>query len=73
MASLSPPVGGRGRGPIHSSAHPEVIAAVGEPLGAEVVVAAGAEVVAVVGGAVRNQLPARLLLVLWGIDIPWVH
>jgi hypothetical protein len=40
-----------------------VIAAAGEPLGAEVVVAAGAEVVAIVGGAVRNQLPARLLLV----------
>jgi hypothetical protein len=63
IASLSPPVGGRGRGPIRSSAHPEVIPAAGEPLGAEVVVAAGAEVVAVVGGAVRSQLPARLLLV----------
>ena len=49
MASLSSPVGGRGRGPIRSSAHPEVIAAAGEPLGAEVVVAAGAEVVAVAG------------------------
>jgi hypothetical protein len=49
MASLSSPVGGRGRGPIRSSAHPKVIAAAGEPLGAEVVVAAGAEVVAVVG------------------------
>jgi hypothetical protein len=52
------PVGGRGRGPIRSSAHPEVIAAADEPLGVEVVVAAGAEVVAVVGGAVRSQLPA---------------
>jgi hypothetical protein len=62
MVSLSPPVGGRGRGPIRSSAHPERIAAAGEPLGAEVVVAAGAGVVAVVGGAVRNQLPTRLLL-----------
>jgi hypothetical protein len=40
-----------------------VIAAAGEPLGAEVVVAAGVEVVAAVGGAVRTQLPARLLLV----------
>jgi hypothetical protein len=49
MASLSPPVGGRGRGPIRSSAHPEVIAAVGGPLGAEVVVATVAEVVAVAG------------------------
>jgi hypothetical protein len=39
-----------------------VIAAAGEPLGAEVVVAAGAEVVAAVGGAIRSQLPARLLL-----------
>jgi hypothetical protein len=47
----------------HSSTHPEVTAATGEPLGAEVVVAAGAEVVAVVGGAIRIQLPARLLLV----------
>jgi hypothetical protein len=63
VASLSPPVGGQGRGPIHSSAHPEVVTAAGEPLGAEVVVAAGAEVVAVVGGAVWNQLSARLLLV----------
>jgi hypothetical protein len=63
MALLLPPIGGRGRGPIRSSAHPEVIAAAGEPLGAEVVVAAGAEVVAVVGGAVRRQLPTRLLLV----------
>jgi hypothetical protein len=58
MASLLPPVGGRGRGPIRSSAHPEVIAAAGEPLRAEVVVAAGAEVVAAVGGAVRSQLPS---------------
>jgi hypothetical protein len=49
LASLSPPVGGRGRGPIRSSAHPEVIAAAGEPLGAEVVVVADAEVVTVVG------------------------
>jgi hypothetical protein len=63
MASLSPPIGGRGRGPICSSTHPEVTAAAGEPLGAEVIVVAGAEVAAVVGGAVRNQLPARLLLV----------
>jgi hypothetical protein len=36
MASLSPPVGRRGRGPIRSSAHPEVIAA-----GAEVVAISG--------------------------------
>jgi hypothetical protein len=48
------PIGGRGRGPIRSSAHPEVTTTAGEPLGAEVVVAAGAEVVTVVGGAVRN-------------------
>jgi hypothetical protein len=40
-----------------------VIAAAGEPLGEEVIVAAGAEVVAGVGGAVRNQLLERLLLV----------
>jgi hypothetical protein len=49
LASLSPPVGGWGRGPIRSSAHLEVITAAGEPLGAEVVVVAGAEVVAVAG------------------------
>jgi hypothetical protein len=49
MASLSPPVGGRGRGPFCSGAHPEVVAAAGKPLGAEVVVAAGAEVVAIAG------------------------
>jgi hypothetical protein len=52
MASLSPPIGGRGQGPIRSSAHPEVIAAAGEPLGAKVVVAAGAEVAATVGADV---------------------
>jgi hypothetical protein len=46
MASLSPPVGGRGQGPICSGAHPEVIAAAGKPPGAEVIVAADAEVVA---------------------------
>jgi hypothetical protein len=61
MVSLSPPVGGRGQGPNRSCAHPEVIAATGEPLGVEVIVAAGAEVVVVVGGAVRSELPARLL------------
>jgi hypothetical protein len=33
MAYYRPPVGGQGRGPIRSSAHPEVIAATGEPLG----------------------------------------
>jgi hypothetical protein len=49
MASLSPPVGGRGRGPPRNGAHPEVVAAAGKPLGAEVVVAAGAEVVAIAG------------------------
>jgi hypothetical protein len=49
MALLSPPVGGWGRGPIHSSTHPEAIAAAGEPLGVEVVVTTGAEVVTVAG------------------------
>jgi hypothetical protein len=47
--SLSPPVGIQGRGPFRSGAHAEMIAAAGEPLGAEVIVAAGAEVVAVAG------------------------
>jgi hypothetical protein len=49
MASLSPPVGGWGRGPPRNGAHPEVVATTCKPLGAEVVVAAGAEVVAVAG------------------------
>jgi hypothetical protein len=49
MASLSPPVGGWGRGPFCNGAHPEVVAAAGKPLGAEVIVATGAEVVAVTG------------------------
>jgi hypothetical protein len=49
MASLSPPVGGRGRGPSCNGAHPGVVATAGKPLGAKVVVAAGAEVVAAAG------------------------
>jgi hypothetical protein len=49
MASLSPPVGEWGRGPPCNGAHPKVVATAGKPLGAEVVVAAGAEVVAVAG------------------------
>jgi hypothetical protein len=49
MALLSPPIGGLGRGPLRNGTHPEVVAAAGKPLGAEVVVAAGAEVVAIAG------------------------
>jgi hypothetical protein len=49
MASLSSPVGGQGRGPFHSSSHPEVDAAAGKPLGVEVVVAASAEVIVAAG------------------------
>jgi hypothetical protein len=63
MASLSPPVGGRGRGPPRNGTHPGVVAAASKPLGAEVVVVAGAEVVAAAGEAAQSQLPARLLLV----------
>jgi hypothetical protein len=63
MASLSPPVGGRGRGPPCNGAHPEVDAAAGKPLGVVVVVAAGAEVAAATGEVARSQLPAQLLLV----------
>jgi hypothetical protein len=48
MASLPPPVGRRGRGPFRSGACVKAVATAGESLGAEVVVAAGAEVVAVV-------------------------
>jgi hypothetical protein len=58
MASLSPPVGARGRGPPRNGAHPEVVAAAGKSLEPEVVVAAGAEVVAVAGEAAQSQLPA---------------
>jgi hypothetical protein len=61
MASLSSPVGGRGRGPIRSSAHPEVIATAGEPLEAEVVVTAGAEVVAVVGNPSMQRWSSLLV------------
>jgi hypothetical protein len=46
MASLSPSLGGRGRGPPCNGAHPEVDAAAGKPLAVVVVVVAGAEVVA---------------------------
>jgi hypothetical protein len=53
MASLLPPIGGWGQGPIRSSACPEAITAAVWPPGAEVVVAAGAEVVDVVGGVVK--------------------
>jgi hypothetical protein len=49
MALLSPPIGGWGRGPSHSGAHPEVATVASKPHGAEVVVAAGAEVVAAAG------------------------
>jgi hypothetical protein len=69
MASLSPPVGVQGRGPIRSSAHPEVIAAAGEPLGAgslSLLVQRWSPSSAIRrcrGGAVWSQLPARLLLV----------
>jgi hypothetical protein len=49
MASLSPPVGGWGRGPSCSGAHPEVVDVAGKPHGADVVVTAGAEVVAAAG------------------------
>jgi hypothetical protein len=73
MASLSPPVGGRGRGLIHSSAHPEVIAAAGEPHGAKVVVAAGAEVAATVGADVvtfaGEPLGACYPVALTGVEV----
>jgi hypothetical protein len=64
MASLPPPVGGQGRGPPRNGAHPEVVAAAGKPLGVEVVVAAGAEVVAVAGESSVQRWsppPVRLL------------
>jgi hypothetical protein len=41
MASLSPPLGGRGRGPLCDGARIEAAITAGELLGAEVVVAAG--------------------------------
>jgi hypothetical protein len=57
MASLSPPVGGRGRGPPCNGAHPEVDVAAGKPLGVVVVVAAGAEVVAAAGDLLMQRWP----------------
>jgi hypothetical protein len=57
MASLSPPIGGRGRGPPCNSAHPEVDAAASKPLGVEVVVAAGAEVVAAADDPLMRRWP----------------
>jgi hypothetical protein len=56
MVSLSPPIGGRGRGPSRSGAHPEVVAVAGKPHGAEVVLAASAEVVAVAGDPLKQRL-----------------
>ena len=63
MASLSPPVGGRERGPPCNGAHPEVDAAAGKPLGVEVIVAANAEVVAATGDPLMQRWsppPVRL-------------
>jgi hypothetical protein len=64
MASLSPPIGERGRGPPCNGAHPEVDAAAGKPLGVVVVVAAGAEVVAVTGGPLMQRWPPPLVRLL---------
>jgi hypothetical protein len=64
MASLSPPVGGQGRGPSRSGAHPEVVAVAGKPYRAEVVVAAGAEVVAIAGDPSMQRWPPPLVRLL---------
>jgi hypothetical protein len=57
MASLSTPIGGWGRGPPCNSAHPEVDTVAGKPLGVEVIVAAGAEVVAAAGDPLMQRWP----------------
>jgi hypothetical protein len=60
MASLSPPVGRRGRGPFRSGVHAEMIVAAWRVVGAEVAATVGADVVASAGGPLRASYPAGL-------------
>jgi hypothetical protein len=58
MASLSPPVGRRGRGPFRSGVHAEVIVAAWRVIGAEVATAVGADVVTSAGEPLGASYPA---------------
>jgi hypothetical protein len=60
MASLSPPVGRRGRGPFRSGVHAEMIAAAWRVIDAEVAAAVGADVVASAGDPLEASYPAAL-------------
>jgi hypothetical protein len=55
LASFSPPIGGWGRGPPCNGAHPEVVTTTGKPLRVEVVVTAGADVVATAGDPLMQR------------------
>jgi hypothetical protein len=65
MASLSPPVGRRGRGPFRSDVHAEVITTAWRVVGAEAAVAVGADVVASAGEPLGASYPA----VLTGLEV----
>jgi hypothetical protein len=60
MASLSPPIGRRGRGPFRSDVHAEMIAAAWRVVGAEVAATVGAGVVASAGEPLGASYPAAL-------------
>ena len=62
MASLSPPVGRRGRGPFRSGVHAEMIAAAWRVVDAEVAATVGADVVASAGEPLGASYPAALLV-----------
>jgi hypothetical protein len=65
MASLSPPVGRRGRGPFRSGVHAEMIVVAWRVVGAEVAATVGADVVASAG----EPLGASYLVVLTGVEV----
>jgi hypothetical protein len=65
MASLSPPVGRRGRGPFRSDVHAEMIAAAWRVVGVEVAATICADVVASAGEPLGASYPA----VLTGVEV----
>jgi hypothetical protein len=60
MASFSPPVGRRGRGPFRSGVHAEMIIAAWRVVDAEVAATVGADVVASAGEPLGASYPAAL-------------
>jgi hypothetical protein len=60
MASLSPPIGIRGRGPFRSGVHAEMIAATCRVIDAEVATTVDVDVVASAGEPLRASYPAAL-------------